>query len=178
MRHPTGRPEPGEFADYAADDIAFVRGDDAIDVLRQQGQRVTSMLDAWSDAAVAGVHYAAGKWTVKEVVGHLIDDERIFAYRALCVARGDRTPLPGFDEKLYVEHAGFEARPLASLREEYAIVRGASLALFGTMTDDQWLRRGIVNGYEASARGLAFHIAGHELHHLRIIDAKYWPLIR
>ena len=95
----------------------------------------------------------------------------------MCVARGEPLPLPGFDENLYVANAGFEQRLLAHLAEEYAIVRSASIALYTSMTDEQSVRRGIVNGYEASPRGLAFHVAGHELHHLRTIETKYLPLI-
>jgi hypothetical protein len=172
-----GRPETGEFAEYAAAARAYVRGDDAVEALREQGQLVSSMLNRWTDDAIAGVAYAPGKWTLKEIIGHLIDDERIFAYRAMCVARREPSPLPGFDENLYVASAGFEQRPLASLGAEYAIVRSASTALYASMTDEQSVRRGIVNGYEASPRGLAFHVAGHELHHLRTIATKYLPLI-
>ena len=109
----------------------------------------------------------------KEVLGHLIDDERIFAYRALCVARNEPRELAGFDEKLYVEAAGFEQRTLDDLLAEYRTVRASTIALFNSMTGQQWLRRGIANGYEASVRGLAFHIAAHELHHLRIVRERY-----
>ncbi len=111
---------------------------------------------------------------MKEVIGHLIDDERIFAYRALCVARGDARPLPGFDENDYVAATGFESRPLAALTAEYRAVRAATLTLFEPMTAEEWQRRGSVNGYEASVRGLAFHMAGHELHHLRTLREKYF----
>jgi hypothetical protein len=121
----------------------------------------------------AGSTYASGKWTLKEVVGHLSDDERIFAYRALTIARGDPTPLPGFDEKTYVGAAGFETRALADLLAEYRSVRDATITLLRGLPAEAWLRRGIVNEYEASVRGLAFHIAGHELHHLRILRERY-----
>jgi hypothetical protein len=166
----TGRPEPGEYAPYAADDIAAVAGDDAIEALRAAAR---DTLAVFSDLRDERIVYAPGKWTLKEVLGHLIDDERIFAYRALCVARADARPLPGFDEKEYVAATTFESRPFASLLREYAIVREATLALFEPLTPQEWLRRGIVNGYEASVRGLAFHIAGHELHHLRVVREHY-----
>lgn len=113
---------------------------------------------------------------MKEVVGHLADDERIFAYRALCVSRGDPAPLPGFDEKAYVASAGFEARALADLLAEFRAVRNASIAFFLGLPAQGWLRRGVVNGYSASARGLAFHIAGHELRHRRTLREKYLRL--
>lgn len=172
-RAPTGRPEPGEFADYAAPDIARVAGDDAIAALEVQRDDVIGLFDGLTDDAIAGLRYAPGKWTAKEVLGHLIDDERIFAYRVLRVARGDRTSLPGFDEKLYAATSGAESRPLVELVAEYRVVREATLALLRGLPADAWLRRGEVNGYEASARGLAFHIAGHELRHLEALRTKY-----
>ncbi|MCG8458360.1 MAG: DinB family protein, partial [Holophagales bacterium] len=116
-----------------------------------------------------------GKWTVKEILGHLVDDERIFAYRALCVARGDETPLPGFDENAYMRYAAFEKRPLPELLDEYRAVRAASISFFRGLDRESWLRKGMVNGYEASVRGLAFHIAGHELHHHRVLEERYLP---
>jgi len=172
---PSGRPQPGEFAHYAQDDIAYVQGDDAVAALEAQRDEVLALLGTLDDERIAGLRYAPGKWTLKEVIGHLCDDERIFAYRLLCVARGDSRQLPGFDENEYMRDAGFEARPIADLAAEYASVRAATLSLLASLTAEGWLRRGLVNGYEASVRGLAFHIAGHELHHLRTVREKYLP---
>src|ERR1044072_249110 len=169
----SGRPEDGEFAAYAKEDIDHVVGDDAVAALRDQEQLVLNFFGAFDDQSAAGLTYAAGKWTLKEVLGHLIDDERIFAYRALCVARGDERPLPGFDENEYVAGANFERRALAELLAEYRSVRQASIALFASLSDEASLRRGTVNGYSASARGLAFHVAGHEIHHLRTLRERY-----
>jgi len=166
----TGRPESGEYAPYGADDIALVPGDDAIDALRACARETRSL---FSDLPDERIVYAPGKWSLKEVLGHLVDDERIFAYRALCVARGDTRPLPGFDENDYVAATSFESRTFASLLREYEIVRASTVALFESLTAEEWLRRGVVNGYEASVRGLAFHIAGHELHHLRVVRERY-----
>lgn len=170
---PSGRPEMGEFAHYAAEDIAAVAGDDAIAALATQRKYVAELFAPLSDSAVAGRRYAPGKWTIKEVLGHLIDDERIFAYRLLRVARGDRTPLPGFDEKLFAANSEAERRPLTDLMAEYEAVREATLALLRALPTDAWTRRGDVNGYEASVRGLAFHIAGHELRHLAALRSHY-----
>jgi hypothetical protein len=172
----TGRPEPGEFAAYAGEDIARVVGEDAVEALAAQGRDTLALLASLPEERVRGLTYAPGKWTLKEVVGHLADDERIFVYRALCVSRGDPAPLPGFDEKAYVASAGFEARPLTDLLAELAAVRGASIRFFVGLPGDAWTRRGIVNGYSASARGLAFHIAGHELRHRRSLREKYLGL--
>jgi uncharacterized damage-inducible protein DinB len=169
----SGRPEHGEFAAYALADIDHVTGSDAIAALRDQEQLVLELFSGFTDESAAGFTYAPGKWTLKEVLGHLIDDERIFAYRALCVARGDERPLPGFDENEYVAGANFEQRMLADLLAEYRSVRQASIALFASLSDEASLRRGTVNGYSASARGLAFHVAGHELHHLRTLYERY-----
>jgi hypothetical protein len=174
-RIPTGRPVAGEYADYALADIEYVAGDDAVDALQRQAREVVALFGYLGEAGVKGLRYAPGKWTLKEVLGHLIDDERIFAYRALCVARGDERPLPGFEENDYVAAADFESRPLASLLDEYRAVRLASIALFESLPQEAWQRRGTVNGYAASPRGLAFHMAGHELHHLRVVREKYLP---
>jgi uncharacterized damage-inducible protein DinB len=169
----SGRPMDDEFAPYAKSDIDYVSGGDAVEALAAQGRDVVALLQSLDEDAIRGHRYAAGKWTVKEIVGHLIDDERIFAYRALCVARGDARPLPGFDENEYVAATDFESQPLANLIDTYRAVRAATIALFEPLTAEEWTRRGNVNGYEASARGLAFHVAGHELHHLRTLREKY-----
>jgi uncharacterized damage-inducible protein DinB len=169
----SGRPADGEFASYAKSDIDYVIGDDAVGVLAAQGEQVVALLALLDEEMIRAHRYAPGKWTVKEVIGHLIDDERIFAYRALCVARGDARPLPGFDENEYVAATDFESRSLANLITEYRVVRSATLTLFEPLTAEEWLRRGNVNGYEASVRGLAFHMAGHELHHLRTLRERY-----
>lgn len=172
-RHRSGRPQEGEFAAYAKADIDLVEGGDAVAILAALEAETVALLEEVGEEAARGLTYAPGKWTLKEVVGHLVDDERIFAYRALCLARGDERPLAGFDEERYARYAGFEARLLADLLAEYRAVRAASIALFAGLDAEAWARRGIVNGYAASVRGLAFHIAGHELHHLRVLRERY-----
>jgi hypothetical protein len=177
-RSRSGRPQSGEYADYAKSDIDAIEGDDAVEALAAQARRTLALLEPLEEARIAGLTYAPGKWTLKEVVGHLVDDERIFSYRALCVARGETLPLPGFDEKLYVAEAGFEARSLKDLLAEYRSVREATITLLSGLPPEAWTRRGEVNGYSASARGLGFHIAGHERHHLRLLREKYLPRVR
>ncbi|MEM9552719.1 MAG: DinB family protein [Acidobacteriota bacterium] len=177
MGAPTGRPEPGEYAPYAGDDFAWVPEDDALAALEGALQGTLERLRPLSDARVAGVRYADGKWTIKEIVGHLADDERIFLYRALCVARGEPRPLPGFDENAYMAAAQFEQRDLHDLLDEVEATRRASIAFFAGLPVDAWLRAGDVNGYRATVRGLAFHIAAHERHHHRVLDARYLPLL-
>ena len=173
MESITGRPLPGEYAAYAEEDVARVEGDDAVAALARQQEEVEALFGALDETSIAGFRYAPGKWTLKEILGHLIDDERIFAYRMLCVARGDARPLPGFDENDYVAGANFEERPLRALIDEYGLTRRATIAFLRSLAAEAWLRRGNVNGYAASVRGLAFHVAGHELHHLATIRERY-----
>jgi hypothetical protein len=165
-RRRTGRPVPGEYADYASADIAAVPGDDAIDALTELAEQTPAFFRSLAQAAARGLTYAPGKWSLKEILGHLADDERIFTYRLLCVARGEDHELPGFDENRYAACGEFEGRSLEDLLAEYAAVRAATLALL----------RGL-NGYGCSVRGLAFHIAGHEIHHHRIVRERYIPLL-
>ena len=171
----SGRPLPGEFADYAAEDISHVSGDDALVALASQAECVLALLGSVDDDAVGGVTYAPGKWTLKDVVAHLADDERVFGYRMLCLARRDARLLDGFDEKRYATEALATRRSWASLLADYSAVRNATLTFLDGLPAEAWTYRGIVNGYEASVRGLAFHIAGHELRHLRAIETLYWP---
>jgi hypothetical protein len=173
MNSVPGRPEPGEYASYAAADIAAVEGDDIFHALRNQLEDTLHLLRPIDDARATALVYAPGKWSLKQVVGHLSDDERIFAYRCLCLARNDARPLPGFEEKDYVRFAAFDRQPFSALLDEFAAVRESTIALFRGFTPEAWVRRGIVNGYNATVRGLAFHLAGHELHHLRIVREKY-----
>lgn len=176
-RRPSGRPNPDEYASYAHSDIVAVCGDDIVSILREQGEETLALFGELSEDRIAGFRYAPGKWTLKEILGHLADDERIFSYRALTVARGDSAPLPGFDENAYVQAAGFESRPLGDLLTEYRSVRESSISLFAGLHDSAWARRGTVNGYDATVRGLAFHIAGHELHHHRVVRQHYTAVL-
>lgn len=175
--HRSGRPIAGEFAAYASDDISHVDGDDAVAALATQRDRVLALLSPLDDDAVEGVTYAAGKWMLKDVVAHLADDERVFNYRILCLARKDGRELGGFDEKLYADAASATARTWTSLLGDYSAVRQSTLTLLEGLSAGAWHHRGIVNGYEASVRGLAFHVAGHELRHLRAIETRYWPCL-
>lgn len=117
--------------------------------------------------------YAKGKWSVKEVVGHLADAERVFAYRALCIGRGDKTPLPGFEENDYVANANTDRRPLWQIVEELRVLRAATLSLFNGFDAAAAARVGNANGNPVSVRALAWIIAGHELHHLGVLRERY-----
>lgn len=117
--------------------------------------------------------YAAGKWTIKESLVHVVDDERIYAYRALRFARGDATELPGFEQDDYVPLSGANERPVRDIMAEYAAVREATIALLRGLPEAALLRSGVANGNRASVRALAYHIGGHEAHHVHIIRARY-----
>jgi uncharacterized damage-inducible protein DinB len=166
------RPAPDEFFEYYGTYITRVPGDDALPALRSQIVETARLLKPL-DETRALHRYAPGKWSVKEVIGHLSDAERIFAYRALRIGRGDKTPLSGFDENAYVPAGGFDARPLADVLHEYESVRTASLALLAGMDGEALLSRGTANGKEITVRAIAWIIAGHEIHHRGLLIDRY-----
>jgi uncharacterized damage-inducible protein DinB len=169
---PIARPQDDEYIPYYGKYIALVPDGDLVETLRAQIRETSSLLRAIPEDR-ASYRYAPGKWSIKEVVGHLADVERIMTYRALRIARADATPLPGFDENAYVPAANFEARSLASLAHELAEVRRATVAFFETLEPTAAARRGSANNNEISARALAFIVAGHERHHVTILRERY-----
>lgn len=173
-QHPIPRPQASEYPAYFESYLAKLPAGELLDLLESQWEHLGCLLEELDDDS-ADYRYAEGKWSVKEVLGHLLDAERIFAYRLLRVARGDTTPLPGFDENAYVAAAGFGARPLESLLEEYDLVRGHTLALLRGLDADSFARMGTSNGKPVSARALAWLIAGHEHHHMSVLKEKYLP---
>ena len=173
---PQVRPQPADYAAYYEKYVSLVPGTDILGVLEAQRMLMTQLLGARSERE-GNFRYAPDKWTVKELVGHVADSERIFAYRALRISRGDRTPIEGFEQDEYVKNGGFNDRTLADLAEELAQVRSATLALFLGLSGDAWQRRGVANKNEVTVRALAYIIAGHELHHRRILEEKYLPAI-
>ncbi len=171
-----GKPEANEYAPFYERYIALVPGDDALTALEAQRLHMMQMLSARSERE-GNFRYGAGKWSVKEVVGHLADSERVFTYRAMRIARGDETPLPGFEQDDYVKNGGFGDRRLADLAEEFAAVRSGSITLFRSLSDAAWALRGVASDKEVSVRALAFITAGHELHHQRILEERYFAAI-
>jgi uncharacterized protein (TIGR03083 family) len=167
-----GRPEADEIPPHFVAYVSKVTESDPVGVLTSQIDVTAGLLRGVSEAD-ALKRYAPGKWSVKEVVGHLTDTERIMAYRALRIARGDETPLPGFDEKAYVPPAKFDARPLADLVADFRTVRNATLGLFKSFDADAWRRRGAASGKAISVRALGYMIPGHERHHVEILKARY-----
>jgi len=167
------RPEPGEYAPYYDRYISLVSGSDILTTLESQ-RRQTLLLLSGRDDSDGNFRYAPEKWTAKEVLGHVCDTERIFAYRALRIARGDRAPIEGFEQDDYVRNGPSAQRPFAELIEDYIAVRRATLTLLRNLDEPAWLRRGIANKNEVSVRAIAYTIAGHELHHRRILEDKYF----
>jgi hypothetical protein len=171
------RPQPGEYAPYYDRYICLVKGDDILDTLDQQ-RRQTMLLLSGRDDDDGDFRYAPEKWNAKEVLGHVCDTERIFAYRALRIARADATPVEGFEQDDYVRNGPFAQRPLADLVEDFIAVRRATVSLLRNLDEAAWGRRGIANKNEITVRALAYIIAGHELHHRRILVEKYFAASR
>ena len=171
------RPHSGEYAPYYDRYISLVQGEDILNTLDQQRRETMTLLCGRDDVDV-DFRYAPGKWSAKEVLGHVCDTERIFAYRALRFARADATPLAGFEQDDYARNGPFAQRPLADLVEDFIAVRRATLSLLRNLEEAAWLRRGFANKNEVSVRGLAYIIAGHELHHRRILEERYFAASR
>lgn len=167
------RPEPGEYAPYYDRYISLVAGNDVLATLDAQRRQMMLLLSG-RDESDGNFRYAPDKWSAKEVLGHVCDTERIFAYRALRISRGDRTSIEGFEQDDYVRNGPFANRALAELIEDYIAVRRATLTLFRNLDEQAWLRRGVANKNEVSVRAIAYTIAGHELHHRRILEEKYF----
>lgn len=165
------RPSPGEYAPYYGNYISKVQGDDALATLEAQAHEVEAFLRAVPESQATVLH-APYTWTLKQVLGHLIDAERIFAYRALRFARSDAQALPGFDENAYVPVAKFERLKWTDLVDEFAAVRRATILMFRHLPDDCWTRQGVASGSPMSVRAAAYTIAGHVNHHLAIIRKR------
>ena len=167
-----GRPDASEFAPYYAGYVAAVPDGDIIEVIRRGAEDLATTVATIPEDR--GDHrYADGKWSIRELLGHVIDAERIFSYRLLRVARGDATPLPGFDQDPYVLTSGAQQRSVASLAAELAAVRASTIALLESLPDDAWTRGGTASGHPVSARALAYITAGHAEHHLQILRSRY-----
>jgi len=166
------RPAAEEYDEYYHRYVRMVPDGDITGTLARQVEQTVGPLRALDEAGAEHA-YAAGKWTVKEVIGHLCDAERVFAHRALRFARGDQTPLPGFDENGYVPAGQFGAHTLGDLLNELTAVRAATVALFRHLPPEAWTRTGAANGVGVTVRALAWITAGHELHHRGLLEERY-----
>jgi hypothetical protein len=167
-----GRPQTGEYNSYYGRYIDLATEDDIVAALDTQGRETANLLGGLSEAQ-ASFRYERDKWSVKQLVGHVIDAERIFAFRALAFARGETTPLPGFDQDPYVANAASDDRSIADLAEEFATVRKANVMMFRALSEEAWQRRGVASDNPISVRALAYILLGHERHHLRILRERY-----
>ena len=168
---PIAKPAAAEYASYYSRYVDLVGGSDILGTLAAQITATMSELRAVSDVDSLR-RYADGKWSVREVLGHMIDTERIFAYRALRFARNDGTSLPGFEQDGYIPAAQFDRIPWATLLDEFEAVRRSNLFMFRGLSEAAWRRQGVASENAVSVRALAYVIAGHELHHMRILREK------
>ena len=166
------QPQTNEYAPYYQKYIALVPEGDIVATLSRQLDDTLAFLRGLTEAQ-GNSRYAPGKWSIKELVGHIIDGERVFAHRALRFARNDQTPLPGFEQDDYVRAGNFDNRRLSDLADEFEQVRRATLSLLRSFDDEAWLRRGAANDTEVSVRALVYIIAGHETHHKQILQERY-----
>ncbi len=166
------KPQPGEYNSYYEKYVSLVPDGDIIATLKSQIDETRGLLSTVPEDR-GNFRYEAGKWSIKEVLGHLTDTERIMSYRALRIARGDTTPLPGFEQDDYVRTAQSNAFSLSSLLEEYIAVRRATVLLFEHMAAEACTRQGTASNNPVTVRALAWIIAGHELHHRAILKSRY-----
>ncbi len=173
------KPNQREYAQspYVSRYIELVGDHPVLEVLANQLAEVQKVFRELGEEK-SRFRYAEGKWSLKELLGHMVDTERIMAYRVLCIARGEKQPLPGFDENTYAQAAEYGNRPLMALLEECRLVRESNLLLFGSLTEPMLTQIGNANGKEISARALIYMVAGHEKHHLGIIRERYLPGVK
>lgn len=167
------RPESNEYAPFYANYVSLVPDGNILITLENQLPQTLALLAR--PEADGDLRYAPGKWSVKESLGHVIDAERVFSYRAMRIARNDKTPLAGFEQDDYVKYGPFGHCTLAGLVEEFAAVRKATVLMFRALDEASWTRRGVASNNEVTVLALAYMIAGHELHHRRIFQQNYFP---
>ena len=166
------RPATTEYAPYYQTYLKKVPDGNILQILAQQMEETQALLKSLPTGK-ADFRYAPDKWSLKEVIGHMVDTERVFAYRALCFSRNDKTPLPSFEQNDYVENANFHQRTLEDIAEEFRLVRQANIILFRSFDEEVEGRKGIASGVEFTVRAIPYIIAGHELHHRGILEERY-----
>ncbi|PIE94696.1 DinB family protein [Bacillus fungorum] len=166
------RPKASEYNSYYATYINLVSDGNIIHILEHQIKETNLLLKKISDGEGL-FRYAPTKWSIKEVIGHIADTERIMAYRLLSIARGETAELPGYNDDMYVLKAAFDKQSMQDLVDNLIVVRQSTVHLLKSLDKDTWLQRGNANKSEVTVRALAYIIAGHELHHLQIIKERY-----
>jgi hypothetical protein len=167
-----GRPRDDEYASFYAGYVARVPETDILEVLRQQPRELSRIAGSVPKDKEL-YRYGEEKWSVREIFGHLVDAERFFGHRAFCVSRSDPNPLPGFDEKLYIEGSSYDSRPLPELLHDFSLLREANSRHLESLSDDAWPREGIANGARITVRALAYVMTGHVRHHLAVLEERY-----
>ena len=166
------RPKPDEYPKFYSGYIQLVPDTDILTYLNEQINKLKSLSDSWKDKDT-GYRYAPGKWSVKQIIGHVCDTERVFAYRAMCFSRNERASLPGFDQDEYVAESNFDAVPFDDLVDELISLRESNLRMFDNFNDEVWSKSGIANEKEMTIRSILYILAGHLEHHLNIIQERY-----
>ena len=166
------KPGPDEYSAHVGNYIKQVKINDLIAALNDSSQKLVSLIEQMPSNKYL-FRYAENKWTVQDIVAHLIDCERVMIYRALTIARNDQTPLPGFDEDAYAMETNAEERTMIFLLEEYKHLRKSNILFFQGLTSEMFLRVGTANGKPVSVRALGYSISGHELHHMKVIKERY-----
>lgn len=166
------RPTTEEYAAFYEGYMQLVPEGNIIELLEQQANIVQTLLSSLTEEQ-ANHRYAEGKWSVKEVIGHLLDNERIMSSRLLRIARGDKANHPGYDQDVLMQSHPFDTYTVSDLNEEYAVTRRSTILMLRRLTPEAWLCRGIVSDNPASARSIACIMVGHELHHLSVLRDRY-----
>ncbi|MGI8638548.1 MAG: DinB family protein [Pyrinomonadaceae bacterium] len=166
------RPEKEEYAGYYETYVSLVAEIDIVSALENQISELQNLFAAIPEQK-SSYAYAEGKWSIKQLIGHLIDGERVFSYRALRISRNDKTPLAGFEEKSYIANSNFSNAELADLTKEFSLLRGSNVLFFKNLNDEAWLRTGTASDAEVSVRALAYIMVGHVRHHANILRERY-----
>lgn len=166
------RPAENEYAAFYAGYVRLVPESDVLGVLDRQRDEVRAMMDTVAPDREA-YRYEPAKWSIREVIGHVVDGERVFGHRAFCFSRGEKAALPGFDEKAYAARSPYDRCRLADLVREFAIVRDANLTILQRLSDDEWSLSGTASSASVTVRALAFIMAGHVRHHLGVLRSRY-----
>ncbi len=168
----SGRPQQSEYAPYYGGYVGITTGDDAVALLESELQKALAFYGTISEEQSKSA-YAAGKWTIRQVLGHIVDGERVFGYRALVFARGDKAQLPSFEQDDYVATANSNATSLADHLKQFEHLRRANILMLRDLSMEAWSRVGVASGKEISVRALAFILAGHEMHHRKVLGERY-----
>jgi uncharacterized damage-inducible protein DinB len=166
------KPLVGEYPPYAEMYLQHVNNENILVLLQERIETVKQIYNQ-IDEQKANFRYAPEKWSIKEVLLHVVDTERIFAYRAISIARGDTRALMGFDQDVFVQHSYADERTLSSIVEEFELVRNSNISLFKNLNSNVLTTKGNANGYDVTPRAIAFMLAGHEIHHTKIILERY-----